>query len=54
MGNGRGKPPKAVNRDFHDAYVRWLADPGWRSPTGGERGIDVVFELIVLKYQGDW
>ena len=31
-----------MNRAFHDDYVRWLADPGWNAPTGGERGIDVA------------
>jgi len=41
-GQWEGKTPKAVNQDFHEAYVRWLADPGWSSPTGGERGIDVA------------
>jgi broad specificity phosphatase PhoE len=31
-----------VNREYHDTYVRWLADPGWNTPTGGERGIDIA------------
>lgn len=37
-----GKTPEEVNREFHDEYVRWLADPGWNAPTGGERGVDVA------------
>jgi len=41
-GRWEGKTPEAVNREFHDDYVRWLADPGWNAPTGGERGIDVA------------
>ena len=41
-GQWEGKTPEAVNREFHDTYVRWLADPGWNAPTGGERGIDVA------------
>jgi broad specificity phosphatase PhoE len=41
-GQWEGKTPEEVNREFHDAYVRWLADPGWNAPTGGERGIDVA------------
>jgi broad specificity phosphatase PhoE len=41
-GQWEGKTPEAVNREFHDDYVRWLADPGWNAPTGGERGIDVA------------
>ena len=41
-GQWEGKTPEEVNRKFHDSYVRWLADPGWNAPTGGERGIDVA------------
>jgi probable phosphoglycerate mutase len=37
-----GKFPEEVDAEFHDEYVRWLADPGWNCPTGGERGIDVA------------
>jgi broad specificity phosphatase PhoE len=44
IGYGRweGKTPDEVNRQFHDEYVRWLADPGWNAPTGGERGVDIA------------
>lgn len=41
-GQWEGKTPEEVNRAFHDTYVRWLADPGWNAPTGGERGIDIA------------
>lgn len=41
-GQWEGKMPEDVDREFHDDYVRWLADPGWNAPTGGERGIDVA------------
>ena len=41
-GQWEGKTPEVVNREFHDTYVRWLTDPGWNAPTGGERGIDVA------------
>jgi broad specificity phosphatase PhoE len=41
-GQWEGKNPEEVNRKFHDSYVRWLADPGWNAPTGGERGIDIA------------
>jgi probable phosphoglycerate mutase len=37
-----GKTPDEVNRRFHDEYVRWLADPGWNSPTGGEKGVAIA------------
>jgi broad specificity phosphatase PhoE len=41
-GQWEGKTPEEVNRQFHDEYVRWLADPGWNSPTGGEKGVDIA------------
>ena len=42
FGQWEGKTPEEVNRGFHDDYVRWLTDPGWNAPTGGERGIDIA------------
>jgi probable phosphoglycerate mutase len=41
-GQWEGKTPEEVNREFHDTYVRWLAEPGWNAPNGGERGIDIA------------
>jgi len=41
-GNWEGKTPQQVNQEHHDDYVRWLADPGWNSPSGGEKGIDIA------------
>jgi broad specificity phosphatase PhoE len=41
-GQWEGMTPEEVNRQFHDEYVRWLADPGWNAPTGGERGVDIA------------
>lgn len=41
-GNWEGKTPEQVNLEYHDEYVEWLADPGWNSPTGGEKGIDIA------------
>jgi len=47
-GQWEGKTPEEVNRQFHDEYVRWLADPGWNAPTGGERGVDVARRSSVV------
>ncbi|PSF38966.1 histidine phosphatase family protein [Aphanothece hegewaldii CCALA 016] len=40
-GQWEGKSPEEVNQEYHDDYVRWLADPGWNAPTDGEKGIDI-------------
>ena len=56
-GKWEGETPETVNRDYHDEYVRWLTDPGWNSPTGGEKGIDIarrssqVIQEIQDKYE---
>lgn len=34
--------PRDVDRIYHDDYVRWLTDPAWNAPTGGERGVDIA------------
>lgn len=41
-GKWEGKSPEEVDRDFHDEYIRWLNDPGWNSPTDGEKGVDIA------------
>jgi broad specificity phosphatase PhoE len=41
-GEWEGKTPEQVYKEFHDDYVRWLTDPGWNGPTGGEKGIDIA------------
>lgn len=42
FGKWEGMSPEEVNQRFHDDYIRWLADPAWNSPTGGEKGIRVA------------
>jgi probable phosphoglycerate mutase len=41
-GKWEGMHPKDVDRQFHDEYVRWLTDPAWNAPPGGERAIDIA------------
>ncbi len=40
-GEWEGLLPEEVNQKYHDEYVRWLTDPGWNAPTGGEKGVDI-------------
>jgi broad specificity phosphatase PhoE len=42
FGQWEGKTPGDVDREFHDDYVRWLTDPGWNAPTGGQNGVEVA------------
>lgn len=41
-GKWEGKSVAAVDREFHDDYIRWQADPGWNPPTGGEPAIEIA------------
>ena len=41
-GAWEGLTPEQVDRDFHDDYVRWTADPAWNPPTGGEAATAVA------------
>ena len=36
-GRWEGMTPDEVNRQFHDEYVRWQADPGWNFHRRGTR-----------------
>lgn len=51
-GKWEGMTVEAVNREYHDDYIRWSADPAWHPPTDGEparmiaqRGLQVVEEI---------
>jgi broad specificity phosphatase PhoE len=41
-GEWEGMTPEEVNSNYHDDYIRYLTDPGWNGPTGGERAIDIA------------
>jgi broad specificity phosphatase PhoE len=52
-GKWEGLTREFVDREYHDDYVRWLADPAWNAPTGGElavtvaqRGLQVIREIM--------
>ena len=41
-GEWEGLHPREVYQRDHDRYMRWLTDPAWNSPPGGERGMDIA------------
>jgi broad specificity phosphatase PhoE len=57
-GRWEGKSAEAVDREFHDDYLRWTADPAWYPPTGGEPAVSIaaraihVVEEIRQRYAG--
>jgi broad specificity phosphatase PhoE len=41
-GAWEGKTKDEVERDYHDDYIKWLADPAWHAPTGGEQAVVIA------------
>ena len=41
-GAWEGKSVEFVNREYHDDYIRWSADPAWNAPTGGEPAVAIA------------
>jgi probable phosphoglycerate mutase len=41
-GAWEGKTKDVVERDYHDDYIKWLADPAWHAPTGGEQAVVIA------------
>jgi probable phosphoglycerate mutase len=41
-GKWEGLTREIVEREFHDDYVSWLADPAWHAPMGGELAVVVA------------
>jgi probable phosphoglycerate mutase len=45
-GSWEGKTAEEVDREFHDDYVRWTADPAWNAPTGGETAVALARRVL--------
>jgi broad specificity phosphatase PhoE len=41
-GAWEGKTRSEVERDHHDDYIKWTADPAWHAPTGGEAAVVIA------------
>ncbi len=41
-----GLSAQVVDRDFHDAYERWTADPAWNAPTNGETAVALARRML--------
>ncbi|MBC7474674.1 MAG: histidine phosphatase family protein [Candidatus Sericytochromatia bacterium] len=40
-GEWEGKTVEYIDKEFHDDYIKWSADPAWYPPTGGETAIGI-------------
>lgn len=47
-GKWEGKTPEEINRDYHDDYIRWTADPAWYPPTEGESAMAIAYRALPI------
>jgi probable phosphoglycerate mutase len=47
-GKWEGQTRETVNRDYHDDYLRWLADPAWYPPTEGEMAVTIAHRALCV------
>jgi len=47
-GKWEGQAVETVSRDYHDDYIRWLADPAWYPPTGGELAVAIAARAMLV------
>jgi broad specificity phosphatase PhoE len=47
-GAWEGKDVDTVNAEYHDDYLRWLADPGWNPPTDGESAMAIAARALAV------
>jgi broad specificity phosphatase PhoE len=47
-GKWEGLTKEKVSQDFHDDYIKWLADPAWHPPTDGETAIAIAQRALQL------
>ena len=47
-GAWEGRTVEQVDREFHDDYVRWTADPAWNAPTGGELASTIASRALAV------
>lgn len=41
-GEWEGQTPEYVKEHFNEDYVRWLTEPAWNPPTGGETAVQIA------------
>jgi len=45
-GKWEGLTKEKVSDEFHDDYIKWLADPAWHGPTDGETAVAIAQRAI--------
>jgi broad specificity phosphatase PhoE len=52
-GKWEDQTPDYVKKHYPDDYLRWLAEPAWNPPTGGETGVEIASRsaLVIREIQ---
>jgi probable phosphoglycerate mutase len=45
-GKWEGKTIPEVQKEYHDDYIRWTADPAWYPPTDGEAAVSIAHRTL--------
>ncbi len=40
-GEWEGKSNEEVKENYHDVYIRWMTEPAWNAPPGGETSLEI-------------
>jgi broad specificity phosphatase PhoE len=47
-GDWEGQTPEQVKANDADAHLRWMTEPAWNAPTGGETAVDVAVRAMAV------
>jgi probable phosphoglycerate mutase len=47
-GEWEGRTQAEVKDKYHDVYVRWMTEPAWNAPPGGETAVQVAIRADIV------
>ncbi len=47
-GEWEGKTPEFVREHYLDDYIRWMTEPAWNAPTGGETAVEIASRAALV------
>ncbi len=55
-GEWEGQTPDFVKEKYSEDYVRWLTEPAWNPPTGGETSVEIASraDLVIAEIQAKY
>ncbi|HIK53654.1 MAG TPA: histidine phosphatase family protein [Synechococcales cyanobacterium M55_K2018_004] len=47
-GEWEGKTPEFVREHYLDDYIRWMTEPAWNAPSGGETAVEIASRAALV------